>query len=518
MNQKEMASRISVLRPVRLRLEVPLEGPYTRVMRRPVPEVEALGQGRTIALVRASRVREPVPLYPALVSCYYSRKGGQHGLVPEDFQDPEWAGPILAAEGGSGQVALNYLAVPVGYVKLPSARWVSALTARLTPWGEKTVEGWRRQIKQSIWLSALRVYAFDPVVVESLPLKGLQPRISPLRVANLQPVLDDTAFEAELDRLLEAVAQLQEYQTDRYSKALTVGPREDTSQNKESPQPAYTLDDFATETGFSPERLQNWEHRLQRKKQVILYGPPGTGKTFVAERLARRLAAGRLGFWELVQFHPSYAYEDFIQGIRPRTEGNTVAYELAEGRFLEFCRRAREVGDDHPCVLVIDEINRAHLSRVFGELMYLLEYRDRAIPLAAGGAPFEIPPNVYIIGTMNTADRSIALVDQALRRRFAFIRLQPDFSVLESHLCQNGCPAESLIAVLREINRDISDPDCELGISFFMRDPENLRQVMPLIWAGEIEPYLEEVFFDQPERMAGWRWDELVRNQLEEWA
>jgi 5-methylcytosine-specific restriction protein B len=195
--------------------------------------------------------------------------------------------------------------------------------------------------------------------------------------------------------------------------------------------PIYTLDDFTEDTGFEPEVIARWERILNRKKHIVFQGPPGTGKTYVAERLAKMMVSETYGFIEVVQFHPAYAYEDFVQGIRPKPMDGGLTYELEEGRFLAFCRRADEEANGAPCVLIIDEINRAHLSRVFGELMYLLEYRDKAIPLAAGGEPFRIPGNVYLIGTMNTADRSIALVDHALRRRFSFIRLNPDYNILK---------------------------------------------------------------------------------------
>ena len=518
MNEEEWASRVALLQPVRLRLEVPLEGPYTRLLRRPAPEVEALGQGKTIALVRASRIREPVPLWPAAVSCYYSRKEHQRRLSPEDFHDPDWARNILESRSSAGRAELHYLVVPVGHIRLPGARWVSALVARLTPWCEKTVERWRSQVNRNVWLSAVRLYSFDKIVLDSLPQNRPQPRILPLRLAHLRPVIDDAAFEEELDSLLEALGQTSESTTSRYSRPPVVRVQEEKEPYNADLQPDYGPEDFAAETGFGLEKLQDWVQRLQRKKQVVLYGPPGTGKTFVAERLARRLSAGSTGFWELIQFHPSYAYEDFIQGIRPQTEGGGVVYELVEGRFLEFCRRARNVHPESPCVLIIDEINRAHLSRVFGELMYLLEYRERAIPLAAGGESFKIPPNVYLIGTMNTADRSIALVDQALRRRFAFIRLEPDCNVLGAYLQKHGCPAQSLVAIVREINHAISDPDYGLGISFFMKDPESLKQVLPQIWMGEIEPYLEEVFYDQPEKMEGFRWNALSKTRLDDWV
>jgi 5-methylcytosine-specific restriction protein B len=206
-----------------------------------------------------------------------------------------------------------------------------------------------------------------------------------------------------------------------------------------------------------------------------------------------------------VQFHPAYAYEDFMQGIRPqeRQDGG-LSYPVVPGRFLEFCRKARR--REGRCVLIVDEINRANLSRVFGELMYLLEYRDRNIPLAAGGS-LSIPGNVRIIGTMNTADRSIALVDHALRRRFAFLPLYPNYRVLQRYQEQRGFPVKGLIQVLQSLNNQIDDPHYHVGITFFLRD--DLGTELEDIWRMEIEPYLEEYFFDQRGKVQEYRWQKV---------
>ncbi len=271
----------------------------------------------------------------------------------------------------------------------------------------------------------------------------------------------------------------------------------------------YPLIQLAEDTGFDLSTLERWVRAIRRKGQAVLYGPPGTGKTYVAEHLAKHLIGEGGGFMDLVQFHPAYAYEDFIQGIRPQSdEDGGLRYPLVPGRFLEFCERAES--RKGTCVLIIDEINRANLSQVFGELMYLLEYRNRSIPLA-GGKKLKIPENVLIIGTMNTADRSIALVDHALRRRFAFLRLQPDYDVLR-HYHQNrdtGFPVEGLIGVLRRLNTQISDPHYEVGISFFLR--KDLAEEIEEIWKMEIEPYLDEYFFDRPEKVDDFRWERVDR-------
>ncbi len=273
------------------------------------------------------------------------------------------------------------------------------------------------------------------------------------------------------------------------------------------PAPPYSLRECASETGFEIARLERWVRAIERKRQAIIYGPPGTGKTFIAERLAKHLIGEGDGFVDLVQFHPAYAYEDFMQGIRPETGANgQLTYPMQPGRFLDFCREARR--RKGRCVLIIDEINRAPLSRVFGELMYLLEYRGKEIPLA-GGQRFSIPENVRLIGTMNTADRSIALVDHALRRRFAFLPLYPDYAILRQFHAETGFGCAGLIGVLEELNRQIGDRHYEVGITYFMS--RNIAAQIEDVWRMEIEPYLDEYFFDQPEKAASFSWDRVSK-------
>ncbi len=275
-------------------------------------------------------------------------------------------------------------------------------------------------------------------------------------------------------------------------------------------QELYPVEQMAAETGFKESILNSWLRAIERKGQAILYGPPGTGKTYLAERLAKNIIGGEYGFFDLVQFHPAYAYEDFVSGLRPRKiETGGLDYPQVPGRFLEFCEEAQKC--QGRCVLIIDEINRANLARVFGELMYLLEYRDREIFLA-GGQKFSIPPNVRIIGTMNTADRSIALVDHALRRRFAFLALYPDYDVLSHYHQGTGFAVKSLIDVLKELNQQIGDFHYQVGITFFLR--ERLAEQLPDIWKMELEPYLEEYFFDQPSSMDKFRWEKLASRIL----
>jgi MoxR-like ATPase len=321
-----------------------------------------------------------------------------------------------------------------------------------------------------------------------------------LSMKTLTEITDDEILIDELEQLIGASAPT--------PTAATAIPAK---------MPTYTVDDFSAETAIPQEVIDLWLTRLKRKQQLIFQGPPGTGKTFVAERLARVLTSDTHGVVDLVQFHPSYGYEDFMHGIRPVTQGGQILFERIPGRFLRFCRTARDLHDGSPCVLIIDEINRGNLSRIFGELMYLLEYREKMIPLAGEEGRFGIPPNVYIIGAMNTADRSIALVDHALRRRFSFIHLAPDYGVLRSQLERHGLVAGGLIDALKAVNAAIDDRNYEIGISYFLKDGAALATTLQDVWEGEIEPYLEEYFYDQPSTLEPLRWLSLSKNVLASW-
>ncbi len=271
--------------------------------------------------------------------------------------------------------------------------------------------------------------------------------------------------------------------------------------------PTYELTKCAAETGFAAADLERWVRAIARKGQAVFYGPPGTGKTFLAERLAQHLVGGGDGLVELVQFHPAYAYEDFMQGIRPLMgDDDSLRYEVVDGRFYTFCQSAKKRSGI--CTLIIDEINRANVAAVFGELMYLLEYRDKDISLSGGGR-FSIPSNVRILATMNTADRSIALVDHALRRRFAFIHLSPNYDLLRHYHQNTNYDPTTLIRVLDRLNKQISDPHYQLGTSYFMHS--NLADQLEDIWRMEVEPYLEEYFFDQTNQIEAFRWQKIEK-------
>ena len=482
------------LKPTRLKLDKPLTGPYDRLLGRPGPEVMAFNSGQSTVLIRGTRLVGALPLWETVRACYYPSRGDRKGWSVEDFR------PEVQAGHWATKDQVDLLAVPIGYYKLPNSSWVGQMAPVLTPWQTEVVQEWQAGIKRDLWLTVLRIYRFTPLKPEFLRRDGLVIRVRPFEVENLEPVFAEKEFNQELDEVQAVIER-------HAASAATV------NMGSEKKGQGYGVQSFIGDTGYEPEQIKNWSEQVLRKKQLIICGPPGSGKTYLAERLARYIA-GQRGCSELVQFHPSYAYEDFVQGIRPRVVEGALSYELAEGRFMRFCREAREQ-PDQPCVLVIDEINRANLARVFGELMYLLEYRESQVRLASGGPPFSIPANVYLIGTMNTSDRSIAMIDQAMRRRFSFIRLSTDYRILARHLEKCDLASLPLINLVKDLNRAIADEDSELGISFFMVD--DLASELARVWQGEVEPYLEEVFFDRPDEMARFRWPKVLKDHLKDW-
>ena len=265
--------------------------------------------------------------------------------------------------------------------------------------------------------------------------------------------------------------------------------------------PEQGLAELAEKTYLTQEFLENIQTLLEDKKQVIFQGPPGTGKTFVAKKLAELLAGSRERV-TLVQFHPSYAYEDFVRGFRPRLNDGDARYELWDGRLLKAAERARKKPDIQH-FLVIDEINRGNIGKVFGELYFLLEYRDESITLQyqrVDDETFSLPENLYIIGTMNTADRSIALVDMALRRRFYFVEFHPDEEpvkgVLRRWLEANGKSDLTWVAdvVIRANELLEEDRHAAIGPSYFMK-PELDETMVERIWRHSVIPYIEERLF-----------------------
>lgn len=240
--------------------------------------------------------------------------------------------------------------------------------------------------------------------------------------------------------------------------------------------------------------------------QIILQGPPGTGKTFVARELARYLLEGMTEgqvdqFIEIVQFHPSYGYEDFVEGLKPvsRSDGG-LEFAKVPGPIVRLANLIEQ--DGNPRVLIIDEMNRANLPRVFGELMYLLEYRGQHINLMYQ-EEFSLPPNLFIIGTMNTADKSIKGIDLALRRRFDFFEVPPSVEVLRGHYSNRpNILGEGLFRGFEDLNNevaaDMGDRHHGIGHSFFMQDSFDMSDLND-VWELQLAPLLEDYFYDRPQ-------------------
>ena len=261
------------------------------------------------------------------------------------------------------------------------------------------------------------------------------------------------------------------------------------------------------------EHLERIVRLLEHRRQVIFYGPPGTGKTYVARKLATHLAGDEARV-DLVQFHPSYAYEDFVEGYRPApVEGGMGGFVLREGPLKRIARAAWNALD-RTFVLIIDEINRGNLSKVLGELYFLLEYRDEGITLQYSDERFSLPPNLLIIGTMNTADRSIALVDSALRRRFHFSPFFPDEPPIEGLLerwLRDNKPEMTWVADLVDLaNQKLGQRHTAIGPSHFMHEDLDDEWVS-LIWEHSVLPYIAEQFFGEDDRLGEFDLDKLRR-------
>ena len=290
--------------------------------------------------------------------------------------------------------------------------------------------------------------------------------------------------------------------------------RLDRTSTAESTTP--DLDWLTREIHWEKHEVEDLVETLRtRRRQIILAGPPGTGKTYVAEKVAKHLTDGRPGAVEVVQFHPTYAYEDFVEGLRPIPKDGQVTFDVVEGKLIKVADAARAAAPG-AVVLVIDEINRANLPSVFGELLYLLEYRGKEISLIHRER-FSLPDNLYVIGTMNTADRSIRSVDTALRRRFDIFDCAPRPEILERFYDreENLSDVEDLIDGFQRLNDALLshiDEHHTIGQSFFMRSTytaSDLRRT----WHRQIRPLIGEYFFDQPAMVEEFRFDELWPSQ-----
>ena len=303
--------------------------------------------------------------------------------------------------------------------------------------------------------------------------------------------------------------------TDYIEKLITIftpDELDDVDTQPEVDYPEYSSADFLSDVYMSEQDYETLVNVLKMKKNIILKCAPGVGKTFTAKRLAYSIIGSKNpDRVQMIQFHQSYSYEDFIEGYRPTENGFTIK----KGSFYKFCKLAED-DDENDYFFIIDEINRGNLSKIFGELFMLIEKDKRGIELQLlySDENFSVPPNVYIIGMMNTADRSLAMLDYALRRRFSFFTMKPGFNTIGFQTYQDSLKSDAfkkLISCIKQLNSKIA-ADISLGEGFCighsyfcgLTAKTATVQTLTSIIEYELIPLLKEYWFDEPEKIIDW--------------
>lgn len=299
-----------------------------------------------------------------------------------------------------------------------------------------------------------------------------------------------------------------------YDFIMDIVSEENSAKTQKEEIEPYTKEDFLSQVYMTEESYTTLVALLKNKKNLILQGAPGVGKTFAAKRLAYSMMGekddSRI---EFIQFHQNYSYEDFIMGYKPQDEG----FKLTNGIFYQFCMNAAN-HPDKDYFFIIDEINRGNMSKIFGELLMLIEkdYRGTKATLAYSGTAFSVPKNLYIIGMMNTADRSLAMIDYALRRRFSFYEMEPGFNSDGFKAYQASLQNETFNALIEQIidlNREINADDSlgagfRIGHSYFCGQEECTEEWMKAVVYYDIIPMLQEYWFDDRQKVQ--RWENLL--------
>jgi 5-methylcytosine-specific restriction protein B len=314
---------------------------------------------------------------------------------------------------------------------------------------------------------------------------------------------------SQMEYLTNAQGSLFKLTKSEYDFLMDLIRESNTKETKEALKP-YTKDNFLRDVYMTEEKFDTLVALLKNKKNLILQGAPGVGKTYTAKRLAYAMMGKEDdSHVEFIQFHQNYSYEDFIMGYKPQEEG----FKLTNGIFYQFCMKA----SNHPkedFFFIIDEINRGNMSKIFGELLMLIErdYRGTTAKLAYSGREFSVPKNLYIIGMMNTADRSLAMIDYALRRRFSFFSMKPGFSTEQFRKYQEDFHNETFDALIEQVetlNKEIARDDALgegfcIGHSYFCEQKACTEEWMRSVVDYDILPMLEEYWFDDKQKVQRW--------------
>ena len=340
---------------------------------------------------------------------------------------------------------------------------------------------------------------------ERIYFKKIEHLASPIDL----PTLQNQPELVEMEFFKNSQASLLKLTKDEYDCILDL-IRDANPIEPQTKKERYTKADFLSEVFMASERYDALVQMLRLKKNVILQGAPGVGKTFAAKRLAYAMMGEKDNSRiEMVQFHQNYAYEDFVMGYKP--EG--VTFVLKQGVFYRFCQRAMN-DPERDYFFIIDEINRGNMSKIFGELLMLIEkdYRGTAMTLAYSDVPFSVPKNVHLVGMMNTADRSLAMIDYALRRRFSFFDITPGFDSEGFRAYQQeigSARLDAVVEVVKRLNREIAE-DKSLGKGFcighsYLCDvKDGAEDVLRNVVTFDILPMLAEYWFDESDKYERW--------------